>query len=435
MRKSSILSPLMYLLYGGLIIFQGYFIMRAQTVSLLVSFGLMVVICFYLMRTIHESTTNLSYRWSILLRVLLLFAIPALSDDVYRFIWDGRLLMNGVNPYMGLPIDHLDMGLPGITLELFEKLNSPKYFTVYPPLNQAVFFLSTILTPHSEWWSVVIIRMVILAFEVGNIALIRKLLKHYKLPQKYGLFYALNPMIILELTGNLHFEAIMIFFLLLALWHYEKGQLYYGAVFLGLSISTKLLPLIFLPLLVRKMGFKKALVFGAIVGATIAITFLPLINTASVNGLSDSLALYFQKFEFNGSVYYITRWIGFLTEGYNIIAKSGKWMSIATFLSIMIYAWFSKKQRLPEQMTWTWLIYLLFATTIHPWYSIPLLAVSIFTHKRFPFVWTIMIFFTYANYTAIGYQEQLWVVALEYAVVFGVAIYEMRGRSLQKVFF
>jgi hypothetical protein len=40
--------------------------------------------------------------------LLLLFAVPALSDDFYRFVWDGRLLFNGINPYTILPADFIN---------------------------------------------------------------------------------------------------------------------------------------------------------------------------------------------------------------------------------------------------------------------------------------------------------------------------------------
>ncbi len=76
----------------------------------------------------------------VLFRVLLLFSVPNLSDDVYRFIWDGRLSANGINPFSHLPTEIMQM-LPvtGITEELFAQLNSQGHYTIYPPVMQGFF--------------------------------------------------------------------------------------------------------------------------------------------------------------------------------------------------------------------------------------------------------------------------------------------------------
>jgi alpha-1,6-mannosyltransferase len=423
-----------YVGLGVLVILFGYFIDRTQTGLIMAGFGLMLALSFWVTKRTDEADVDLPYFWSYLLRLLLLFSIPSLSDDVYRFIWDGRLIFNGLDPFAELPPEYLNKGV-GLTSELFYLLGSREYFTIYPPLNQAIFFLSVVFTPESEIWSITIMRFVILAFEFGNIRLIRKLLRHYGLPQKYGLLYALNPLVILELTGNLHFEGILIFFLLLALWFYEQKRFYRSALFFGMSVAAKFLPLIFLPLMMKKLGLKNGIYYCLIVGAVVMLNFLPVWDSAIFQGTTESLALYFQKFEFNGSIYYLARWYGFETEGFNIIAKSGKWMALATLISITIYSFFGKSKRLPENMLWIWALYLLFATTVHPWYAIPMLALSVFSVKRFPYLLTALIFLTYSNYGGDVYNERLWVVILEYSLVIILAVYEAFGRSVQKFFF
>lgn len=435
MLKQNPRVSLAYIVLAVLTIVMGYYVERTQTWLLLGSFSLMFIASLVVMRDTAEGEEDLPYYWGMLMRLMLLFSFPALSDDVYRFIWDGRLLFNLTDPYKQLPSEYVSQGIEGINQVLYAKLNSQEYYSVYPPLNQVFFFLSVLFSPNSEFWSAVILRVVILVFELGNIRLIKKLLRHYELPQKYGLLYALNPMIILELTGNLHFEAIMVFFLLLALWYYEQNKLHWSAVFFGLSVATKFLPLIFLPLLFRKIGFKKTAVYSSIVLAILVVSFLPLINTAHIWAIRDSMELYFQKFEFNASIYYLTRWYGYQLAGHNIIAVSGKWMMLATLGSILLYSFVGKKRRLPEQMMWVWALYVLFATTVHPWYTIPLLVMSIFSMKQFPYIWTILVFFTYANYQLEEYFEWLEIVALEYAIVIVVALYETSGRSFREKFF
>ena len=415
-------------------IYLGYFVSRENTWLLFGGFTLIFASIWIIIKHTDEANADLGYYWGILLRLLIVASIPKLSDDVYRFIWDGRLLFNLEDPYKHLPDYFLGKGLTGVDQSLFDLLNSKEYFTVYPPFNQVFFFLSVLVSPGSVTWSIIILRIIVLVFEFGNISMIRKLLRHYNLPQTYGLFYALNPLVILELTGNLHFEGIMIYFLLRAIWSYEQGKLNASAIFFGLSVATKFLPLIFLPLLFRKIGFKKTMIYGIIVGLTLVISFLPLLNTAHIWAIKDSMELYFQRFEFNGSIYYLARWYGFETEGHNIIARSGKWMMYATLGSILLYSFIGKKRDWPRMMVWVWTLYLLFATTVHPWYVIPLLAVSIFSGNRFPFLWSYLVFLTYFNYMGGDYVDRIEVVLVEYVLVAILAFFEIFGKNTNPLF-
>ena len=163
---------------------------------------------------------------SILFRGSLLFSIPALSDDFYRFFWDGTLYANGLNPYLIHPGEYIrgEVLVEHITPSLFEKLNSPNYFTVYPPVCQYLFALASVIGRNiSE--SVLVMKGFILLAEIGSIFLIIKLLRLFKMQQKNVLIYALNPLVIMELSGNLHFEAVMIFFFLLAVYFLKTRQI------------------------------------------------------------------------------------------------------------------------------------------------------------------------------------------------------------------
>ncbi|MEQ9229236.1 MAG: hypothetical protein RIF46_01035, partial [Cyclobacteriaceae bacterium] len=81
----------------------------------------------------------------------MLFATPSLSDDFYRFIWDGRLLAHGIHPFAELPGFYLDpsLNIPGIDQSLFDNLNSKEYFTIYPPFAQLIFLISVLIFPKS----------------------------------------------------------------------------------------------------------------------------------------------------------------------------------------------------------------------------------------------------------------------------------------------
>jgi len=404
----------------------------------------------------HYSSDKKTILWytgvGISLRFLLIFAFPNLSDDVYRFIWDGRLIANGINPFDHLPTYYIEKGvnIPGITSTLYEQLNSPNYFTIYPPVNQFIFATAAYLTPNTITGSSIIMKSFLFLMEVGSLYLIFQLLKYFQLPLKNILLYALNPLIIFEIMGNIHFEGAMIFFLLLSVWLIAVRQRLVGsAVAMALAIASKLLPLIFLPFFILRLAKKpivpttnlpilhwfqridwaRNLLFFGTLGLSLLLLFLPLFSGSFLANFGASLNLYFQKFEFNGSISYLLRWIGYLDKGYNVIQYIGPRLSILAFLSIL-YLMFREQNpnwnNLFKQLLFAICAYLFLSMTVHPWYVALPIVCCLFTSFRFPILWSGLIFLTYINYNYVVYQENLWMVAIEYILIGIFVVYEMK---------
>jgi alpha-1,6-mannosyltransferase len=371
---------------------------------------------------------------AVLLRVTTLFALPNLSDDVYRFIWDGRLFMQGINPFNQLPSYYIENQyiIQNLDTSLFQKLNSPDYFTVYPPVCQSVFWLACSLFPNNELSSMLVMKCFLFVCELGSFYFILKLLPQQKLDKTRFFWYALNPLIILEICGNLHFEGSMICFLLGALYFlfessnetYSPKQalrcLVLAAFFFALSVASKLLPLLFLPLLWRYLGLKKGAMFQVFVGVFCAIFFLPLLNLSVLQNMSNSLGLYFQKFEFNASLYYLLKPIGTGFYGYNPRIEIGRILSILTIIGILIFMFRQQKNdinALFNNLLFTFVLYLCCASTVHPWYLSMALALSLFTAHRFVLLWSGLIFLTYSHYNGGDFQENYLYIGIEYSVV------------------
>lgn len=421
-------------LFSCFIVWLGYFTPRQAFGQLFGLYSVLFIIYFFLVKYIKDSREV--FFTAIFFRLLLLFSIPALSDDFYRFIWDGRLLLNSINPYTILPSDFIqspDFQKVIIDESIFAKLNSPNYYTVYPPFNQLIFAISAWFSQGSLLGNVIGLRIFILLAEIGTLFLMSSLkttsLKKEKISNDIKItLYAFNPLIILELTGNLHFEAVVIFFLLLA-YKFRKKTLLISAFFFACAVCTKMLPLIFIPLIITFLGLKKGVFYASLVGVFTLILFLPFLDKMLIEKLFSSVNLYFQKFEFNASIYYLIRAIGFKITGYNIIGTAGKILALLTFSGVLLISWKSKKFFLGALAILT--LYFSVATTIHPWYAANLVAIAIFTQFRYPIVWSYTIFLSYATYQTNLYQENLWLVALEYLLVLGVMIYEISNRGLQ----
>ncbi|HNP18120.1 MAG TPA: polyprenol phosphomannose-dependent alpha 1,6 mannosyltransferase MptB [Fulvivirga sp.] len=414
------------LISAGLYIFIAYFLERHQSIPLMSAYvALFLVYVFLITRKLTDQKFNLLLVGGIVLRLLLLVAFPNLSDDIYRFVWDGKLVGAGIHPFAELPSHYLGMGIPGIDQQLYDKLNSPDYFTIYPPLAQFIFWISTVFTD-SVTISAITIRAMIIGAELGTIWVMLKLLKRYNLPRERVFLYALNPLVILELTGNLHFEAFMIFFVMLFIYYISRVNIVKAALFLAMSVASKLIPLIFIPLLIKRLSIKQVLLFSLLTGVFILLLFLPLIDYDLIKGMSSSIGLYFQKFEFNASVYYIIREIGFWQKGYNIIGTAGIYLALATFVLVLIKSIsHNGKQNIANPMMWVMVIYLALATTVHPWYITTILALSVFTQYRFVVLWSFLVFFSYVGYTATGFEENLTITFIEYSLVISMAGFEV----------
>lgn len=411
----------------------GYFTSRSSTIPLFTFYASLFAGYLAVWYTSKENQTKHYIYVAIGLRLALLFTTPWLSNDIYRFIWDGRLLANGISPFATLPIDIIsdqNLKITGIDDSLFELLNSPKYFTVYPPLSQLVFWLSALISSQSTFGSILVVRSLIIAAEIGSLFLMTKLLRHYQLPAKNILLYALNPLIILELTGSLHFEAFVILFILLAIYLITINRTFLSGLSWSAAIGFKLLPLIFFPLLIRRLKFKTQIILYTTTGIATVLLFLPLYDEALINGLSSSLTLYFQKFEFNASVYYLARTVGYWFTGYNIIEQLGPGLALFTFIGILVYSLFTNQKSIlmPVAMMWILLIYLTLATTVHPWYITTLIALSVFSQYRFAVLWSLLIFVTYAGYSITGYSEPIGLIVFEYLSLAIFTIYEVHHK-------
>ncbi len=381
------------------------------------------------------SATHFTYLLigGIAFRLMLLFSVPNLSDDVYRFIWDGRLAANGINPFSHLPSEIMHIqGVTGITKELFEKLNSPNYYTIYPPLMEGIFWMAGKLFPLNVLGSIVFLKCIIVLFEFATFYLLVQLLKKLSLPKHLSLLYILNPLVITELTGNVHFEAVIIFFVLLSflLLLQNKGQI--SAIFLGAGVATKLLPVLFLPLIFYKLGWRKGLLYSLITGVTTLLLFAIVFDVTTVEHLLVSIDLFFRKFEFNASIYYLARYLGTLLLDYNIIAIAGPVLILLSALIILIISF--KRRNMSSLIFFNKALFIiatwfLFSTTIHPWYICLPVALAVFTTYRYAIIWSFTATLSYAAYQTVPVKENLWLVGAGYVFMIGYAIWEMRKKS------
>jgi alpha-1,6-mannosyltransferase len=438
-RRSAIRIIVFVILSLAGYIWIGYGTVRSDFGQLVILFGyLSALYILALRKKVFNVGFPLVIGSAMLLRASLLFMTPNLSDDYFRFIWDGLLFTHGYNPYLFLPSQFINglHTITGITSSLYTGLNSPDYYTVYPPVCEFIFGLGAKLAGGNILGNIITIRLVILTAEFIVIFLLYRLASRLFLSPNLVALYAFNPLVIIELAGNLHLEAVMLLFLVLAVYLLVQKKQLYAAISFGLAVGVKLLPLIFLPLLIKRLGWVKSITFYTIVGATVIVLFMPFYSVALMPNFFSGLRLYFQTFEFNASLYFLLRWLGYQVTGYNIIATLGVILAITVSLTIIFIA--------IKEKTVTWLslfktmlmcltAYFLLATTVHPWYITSLVLISLFTCYRYPVVWSIVIILSYAAYRTVPYSQNLCLVAVEYVIVLSYMGYELfRNMSARK---
>jgi Gpi18-like mannosyltransferase len=407
-----------------------YDLVRSDFVKLLSLYTALFFLSFKVIQ-LQKLNWKLLLGFGIICRLVFLFAIPNLSQDFYRFIWDGRLIAEGINPYLSTPQEWMQSGNFGVVaqarqlVEGMQSLNA-SHFTNYPPVSQWVYALAGVLYPKSILGSVIVMRVILIFADVVTFIFLRKLLLQLKLPKYQAFWYFLNPLVIIELTGNLHFEGLMVMCLLISIYLLLKKKWIWAAVLFGLSVSVKLLPLVLLPLFFHyfrnqeKLNIYKLIAFYGITFLTVLITFLPFFSVELIQNFGDSVALWFNKFEFNASIYYVIRWIGFQTVGWNIIGIVGEILPIVILITILGLSFFrnnNSEKILFASMLFSLSIYFLLSTTVHPWYVITPLAISIFTHYKYLLIWSFTVILSYTAYGINGFDEQLWLVGLEYVLV------------------
>lgn len=189
---------------------------------------------------------------AVALRLPLLLAPPALSSDVYRYVWDGRVQAAGINPYRYVPDDPALASLRDAAV--FPHINRADYApTIYPPAAQLVFGLVG-----RVWPAVTGMKLAMLAFEALAIGCLWRMLALAGLPRSRLLIYAWNPLPAWAFAGNGHVDAMVVGLVALALlprvgrpgW-WADG---WAGLALGLAFATKFLPAVVAPALWRRGG-------------------------------------------------------------------------------------------------------------------------------------------------------------------------------------
>ena len=216
------------------------------------------------------------------MRIAQLPAVPILEDDFYRYLWDGAVAASGHNPYAHAPLEIQqalagEATVPAELVELgrdsavvLERINHPDLRTIYPPVAQATFAAAYLLKP----WSLAAWRVVLLCFELATLVLLWRLLASVDRPATWAAIYWWHPTVVQSLVNGCHMDAIVLPFVVLALWLAVRSRLLGSVVSLALAAGAKLWPVLLLPVLFRGRGRGRAGGWGRLIAALCVFALL-----------------------------------------------------------------------------------------------------------------------------------------------------------------
>jgi len=436
MWKNNSKSVLLFLLISGIsYFFLGYvttqdnFIFNISFYALAFASFLGIVV---LKDTISTKTLLIS---SVLVHGVFLLSIPTLSPDVYRFLWDGELITLGIHPYMFTPNELVQAGNIEMTpylKELYANITdlSRSNYSLYPSVNQVYFLIPAWLTDNLLV-AIVIMRLLMMGTFFVGVYFIRKTLVLLNSSEKQVFLFALNPLVIVEATGNLHFEAVMFSFLAIAIYFILQNKWVLGAVIFACAVNIKLTPLLLLPFFLNYLGWMKSIKFYLTTLVASGLIMVVFLWPSVFSNFMQSITLYFNNFEFNSSAYRLSAYLLHPIFSYDtalIVGPSLSKLALVVIIALSLFSLRKKKETLFLFMLFGYVLYLLLATTIHPWYLIIPLGLSIYTTYRFMLYWSFIVMMSYSFY-ALGESTLVnGLISIEYIGLLLWIIFEVKKK-------
>ncbi len=344
-------------------------------------------------------------------RVVLLAGAPLVSDDIYRYVWDGRVQRFGVNPYETAPDDP---AVGHLHTDLTRRIDptSAELPTVYPP--GAELFFRLVTTVHESVMAMVV--AVLLCDALTIFVLWRWLVTTGRDPW-WVIAYAWHPLVALEGAGAGHIDVVGTLLVVTAAYALTQRRTFLASAALAVSVAVKFLPVVLVPLFWRRVR-PRDVVMGL---GVIVLLYVPFTSLAT--GLPiGSLGTYAAQWRFNGPLFAMLQpWLG--TAGV---------LALAITCGVALAAVARARLGVSDPAAWAWPMaaVLLLMPAVYPWYLVwmtPFLT----TRLTWPLVaWSLTSPMTYvvwgSELAGTGWVLPGWVVPVEYGVVAGVGFWVWR---------
>jgi len=328
------------------------------------------LLSFFLLRfeKIPSALFTLCVTVAVLSALLFLLMNTTLSTDLYRYLWDGRLVLAGINPYTVTP---LDTQLAIFRDGLFDSLWWKEQYTVYPPLAQLVFAVSYVAYAAL---GVVAAKIVLALPAVGLAAFFYRILPH-----AYWLLFILNPLLLFESFYGGHIDTWAAAAIVIGLIFYQKEQYRLSALSIAAATLFKLYPALLGILFIADLSRRKtvaAFSYGGILGGAIFLAYTPLIH--DIPFLIERYSRWAVEMKFNGSIYLFLEWVMQKTA---ISPEYAAYASLILFVGCLICI--SRYSVDAHTIFIAVGAFLLVSSVVYPWYILPLIPLAFLSPPRY----------------------------------------------------
>jgi alpha-1,6-mannosyltransferase len=399
--------------------------------------------CFYFFLYFRAEKIRLKdWFWiAVFFRLGSMFSLPHLSDDFYRFLWDGYLFSNGESPFALTPKQWLSTNTnhSELILSIYPRLNSSDYFSVYPVALQVIFALPWWIGLNTVISQIIVYQMILLSFECGNLFIITRYLKFRNSKEATKLFflYALNPLLIIESVSQIHFESIFLFVLLVCLLIGTRFSNLRN-VFFAILTQLKLSFLFLLPAFVVMnrsnndyLGILRNINIRMILLAFISLTIYSLsFFLFGTQQFQNGIGLFFHSFRFHGLIE------SFIYLGIEVLFPN--YVYVSGFCSLGIGAFlftlfvFKFNQRYEINSIVGLLLFTLFSPVNHPWYILPFigLAIALNYHPFLAVILSLFAAFSYLFYSDLIQHFPAFPLIFTLVEIFVLGIYLWKNKPL-----
>ena len=347
---------------------------------------------------------------AIIFRLSLLPADPrVLSNDMYRYIWDGRVQQNGMNPYQYPPgADELKTMRDE---KIFPNINRKDHPTLYPAGAQVFFRISHALVGDS----VIGFKAIMVLFDTLTLLVLAALLQQHGLNRSRIIIYAWNPLVVFEIAYSGHLEGLTVFLMAAALYLSIIHKKIPGVFMLALSAAIKIYPAVLLAAFLDRGGrIKGAFVFFF----TILLLYLPFIGAG--NKISGFLPVYLKNpYEsFNlGLKYLLMR----LIPGIDYYLLSLVFIILLGIGGLVVLL----KNKEDIEISWyayflTGLLMILMPASLHPWYVILIIPFLVIYPSAAWLLFTCTVTLSYLKYNSPLGIMPTWILLVEYLPLFAL---------------
>ncbi len=374
-----------------------------------------------------KQTSALVLLFALVFQVTLLFSPNPLSDDIYRYNWDGKVFNHGLNPYAHSP--DADQLQP-LRDASWEKVQNRNVHTFYPPLSQLVFAAAYLISP-----SPFTLRLFSALFYLLSVGVLILILKELGLDGRYSIVYAWSPLATIEFANSGHIDSLAILLTLLSFLALLKRKSALSSAALGLGVLAKFYPLLFVGLFLPRWGRKGTLVFAGVLTAF----YLPFLGAGA--DLFQGFSYFTGRGLFNGSLFpLLSGSLGTMMEKPDalLVSKALVGAIFLGFLAYLLYL-YSRSHRqegrdllLLKYSFWLVGAFLLLSPTVQPWYLTWVLPFLCFFRSAGWILLTgtvILARSIYIGYEAAGtWQEMGWVRLVEYGPPYLLMLYGLVRR-------